>query len=212
MLGQDLIAKWTARWHSPTIADKAALREFLGQRAAFISQKCTIEYCRARAGLMWTMLFAEEPFQKGLQVSQWEAFAAVLIDCGVLMENRLRPHLDDRPQAGLAEVLAELIEDRLTYHPTPAHRPDGWGDVVEEARRRLRLAQLAAPKPAHEIGKVSAQRVFETLPLHPSVRSYDFELVQNNIRMNLARTSDDFTRFGRPEPLLDSLLPTPDER
>lgn len=211
MLGHDLIAKWTERWRSPIIDDKAALREFLGQRAAFIAQKCTFEYCRARSGLMWNMLFAEKPFQEGLKVSQWEAFAAVLIDCGVLMENRLRPYLDDRPPAALADALAALVEDRLTYHPRPEHRPEGWGDVIDEARGRLQLAQMAAPKPAHEIGKVSARRVFETLPLHPSVRSYDFELVQNNIRMNLARTSDDFTRYGRPKPLVASLIPTPGE-
>lgn len=209
MLGHDLIDKWTARWRPPLVADEAALREFLGERAAFIAQKCTFEYCRARAGLMWTMLFAEEPFQRAIEVSQWEAFAAVLLDCGVLMENRLRPFLGPRPPAALADVLAAMIEDRLTYHPRPAHRPDGWGDVVEAAHQRLHLAQLAAPKPAHEIGKVSARRVFDTLPLHPSVRSYDFELVQNNIRMNLARTSDDFTRYGRPEALIGSLLPLP---
>ena len=76
--GRSLVHKLLAPWQSPEISSSEDLREFLGQRAAFASQKCTIEYCRARSGLLWVQLFREAEFLQALEISRWEAFAAIL--------------------------------------------------------------------------------------------------------------------------------------
>ena len=208
--GRSLVHKLFAPWQSPEISNSVDLREFLGQRAAFTSQKCTIEYCRARSGLLWVQLFREAEFLQALEISRWEAFAAILVDIAVLMEGKLRPALGDVPDAhsksALADALAVLVEDRLNYHPAPRHRPHGWLDVVEAARQRLYEGQRSPPKAAHEIGKAAGRRVFETLPMHPSVRTYDQELVENNVRLNLSRIAADFETRARPDPLLADLL------
>ena len=64
------------------IATVAGLGDFLSARAAFVSQKCTFDYCRARAGIGWAQLFRDDEFGLALQRCRWEAYAAVLADVG----------------------------------------------------------------------------------------------------------------------------------
>lgn len=186
------------RWLGKFLPDRskicrvADLQDFIASQAAFVSQKATIEYCRARAGLNWDKLFAERPFQTALDVSRWEAFAAVLADLLVIVEGRLRPGLADRP-ALLADRLAAIGRDILARHPAPAHLPGGWSAAEAMIRQHLAEAQLAGPRPAGEIGFAAGSRVYETLPIHPSLRGHDRELVTNNIRFGLVRAAETMT-------------------
>lgn len=185
----------------------AKLEAFLDQRSSFIAQKCAVEYCRAKAGLLWSSLFREEPFLNSLAVCQWEAYAAVMIDVAVMLDSKLRAAAPDATGADLAAALTAQVDRRLGAYPRPPHRPDGWQDVIDETNRRLAQAHLSAPKQAREIGKESAKRVFEVLPIHNNMRQYDFELVQNNLRFNLVRAAEDFERTADPPAILDDLLP-----
>jgi hypothetical protein len=186
------------RWLGKILPDRskicrvADLRDFIASQAAFVSQKATIEYCRARAGLNWDKLFAERAFQAALEISRWEAFAAVLADLLVVVEGRLRPSLADRP-ALLADWLAAIGRDILARHAAPAHLPGGWSEAEAAIRRHLADAQLGGPRPAGEIGRTAGARVYETLPIHASLRGHDRELVTNNIRFGLVRAAETMT-------------------
>lgn len=185
------------------IKDRAGYRDFLGRNAAFVSQKCTIEYCRVRAGYNWDLLMRERPFLDALEICRWDALAFVLADLAVIAEGWLRPHAaaaanDD---AILADRLVADVAATLAAHPVPAHRPEGWGGEIEALRQRLAAVRMAAPKPVHEVGKTAGGRIFDTLPIHPSLRTHDRELITNNIRFNLCRAFEDMEAEVDPVPV-----------
>jgi hypothetical protein len=175
------------------VVDETQLAEFLTGEAAFLAQKSTIEYCRARAGLQWQKLFGEAAFIQALERCRWEAFALVLADMIVLTEGRLRPHSSDRHLA-LAEALMRFYERILNSHPLPAHRDGGWRDRVEELTQRLGRAQLAGPARTEEIAGVSGRAVFDLLPIHPTLRGHDRLMIFNHIRFGMLTFAERFDR------------------
>lgn len=175
------------------ISSGDAFGHSIAAEAAFLSQKCVVEYCRAKAGLNWEILFEEAPFRAALDICRWEAFAAVLADMSVIGEGLLRPHVGER-HVDLADALTRYAAQALAAHPLPAHRPEGWDDAIAALRRRLALCQLAAPLPVHEVGRASGARIVELLPIHPRLRRDDGEVVVNNIRFGLCRSHEDISR------------------
>ncbi len=191
----------------PRLADTAQLGDFLDSQAAFIAQKCVVEYCRARAGLLSRPLFEERAFLDALEVGRWEAFAAVLGDLVLLVEGRLRRLAGSGAGAApwLPGSLVALAMARLGAHPPPRHRPDGWAGEAGILADRLERARREPPLPAHRIALGSAPRVFGALPIHPRLRAPDAELVTNNLRINLCGAAEQLDRRAELPALLADL-------
>jgi hypothetical protein len=194
----------TARaWHrlldslrpAPPIADAEALRTFLEERAALIAQKCAIDYCRGKTGLASYALFTEEPFLKALEVCRWESFVAVLADLFIIAEGQLRPHVARQDAAQVCERLTALYASALESLPVLAHRPEGWGEVLASFSVRLRAAAaLDEPQQALDVADHSAERLFETLPIHKSMRELDEEVVYGAVRFRMIAVSQELRR------------------
>ena len=174
----------------PRVATAAGLAEFLGARAAFVSQKCTYDYCRARAGIGWAQLFRDDEFGRALDLCRWEGYAAVLADLGEVALVYLRQH---GGEASVAPGLAAALRQALLRHPVPAHRND-WQDAVMTCETRLYRALMAAPRPVQQIGRTSGNLVFDGLPLHTNLKGHDRAMVVNNVRFLLCRVHDDMER------------------
>ncbi len=175
----------------PRVASLGGLAEVMAAHTAFVSQKVTLDYCRARAAMHWQKLLAEKPFLDALEFCRWEAYAAVLGDVAEVIQIYLRRA--GAPEPPLPEALTDCARAALVRHPVPAHR-ESWEDVLEGLLPRLQRANLAAPRPVHLVGTVSAGRVFEVLPIHSSVRRHDREVVSNNLRFLLVRFYSDLER------------------
>ena len=173
----------------PRVATPEGLADFLAARAAFVSQKSSLDYCRARAGLSWAQLFREDEFGRAMERCRWEAYAAVLADVGEVALIYLR-HRGGCEGPRLASALGEVVRAALVRHPVPSHRT-GWDDTVEAARVRLHRSLLAPPRPVHRLGRTSGRRVFEVLPIHTNLKAHDREMVVNNIRFLLCRVYAD---------------------
>ncbi len=173
------------------IAEPAAFADLLAAHAAFVSQKSTLDYCRARAGICWPQLFRESEFGRTLELCRWEAYAAVLGDVGEAALIHLR-RCDDRG-APLAAGVAQAIGSALRRHPVPAHR-DGWEDALAAHAARLHRSLLSPPRPVREVGRVSAARVFEVLPIHTNLKAHDREMVTNNVRFLLCGVAAELER------------------
>ncbi|HYD99381.1 MAG TPA: hypothetical protein VEH84_08360 [Alphaproteobacteria bacterium] len=173
-----------------TIADRAALADFLDQRAAFVAQQSLIEYCRARAGLNWSKLFQEAPFVQALHAAQWIGYAAAHIDLVVVVEGVLR-----RPAgieaARLVEPLAALHAAALEAYPFPERRPEDWRAAIAEGRERL-VAALAAPVATPDVvAGHCGDAMFAAVPIHPSLRGHDREMFGNHVRFAVLRAWED---------------------
>ena len=189
-----------ARLRPAPIATAGALQDFLRERAFFLAQKCAIDYCRGKTGLMSYALFSEKPFLDALEVCRWETFIAVLGDLLILVESILRPHAGTEQQARLCDALVGLHAAILTDQPAPAHRAQGWGDATDSFAPRLRSASAGTPRQALDVADHSAQRLFETLPIHSSYRKLDEEVVYGAVRFRMIALNGEMQRrFAAPE-------------
>lgn len=177
----------------PRAIDVDGLANVLDREAAFLAQQTSIEYSRARTGLLAQRLFTEDAFIAALDVCRWETFAAVLADMIVIVEGRLRPLVGSH-QVELRSMLERIFASILARYPLPDHRQEGWGDVLEALSPRLAQVQLGPPRPPHSVAFRSAKRLFETLPFHPSVRKNDRQMVVNSVRFGMVRFSEHLTR------------------
>ena len=192
------LADW---FRKPPIATIESLEAFLDSRAAFMAQKCVIEYCRARSGVLSMKLFKEPAFREALHHSRWTTYALVYCDIAEMVEGVLRPPARGKLNR-LAERLAHLAERTFASHGLPEGAPeDFWSDAVARLERRLALAQLHAPRPVRDIPKTEIEAILASVPIHPSLRGEDFELLQNNLRINLVRIYEDFVARADRETL-----------
>jgi hypothetical protein len=171
-----------------------ALTTFLQERASLIAQKCAIDYCRGKTGLASYALFTEKPFLEALDVCRWETFAAVLGDLLIVVEGCLRPHVAAERHASLLEALNALYSAVLAPLPLPAHRAHGWDDAMGSFSKRLHAASAGKPQQALDVADHSAQRLFETLPIHISMRQLDEEVVYGAVRFRMIAVSQEMRR------------------
>lgn len=170
---------------TPVVSDREGLRAFLAGEAAFLAQKTTVEYCRARAGLLWQKLFSEQGFRDALDVCRWGAMAAVLADQVVVAEGLLRAHVRGHEPA-LGGALAALYEDILRgYAEVPPEQRAGWDDLIADLPARIARTQLGPPHAPDQIARTSGNRVYELLPIHKSLRGHDREMMVNAIRFGM---------------------------
>lgn len=168
------------------------LGEFLSRHAAFIAQKCADDYCRNKVGLSHYALGEEKTFRDAMAICRWEGYVAVLTGLAVVTERLLVDAGYDAERAGAA--LVQLCEHALAQHPLPAHRPQGWGDVVAAMPERLRAARSAPPQPFAEVAAASGRRLFEVLPIHSSYREFDEPVVIGAVHFNFIGFADRLRR------------------
>jgi hypothetical protein len=184
------------QWRRPRIDSLAALAEVMTAQSAFVAQKCTIDYCQARTGLNWPMLEKEAPFRAALDRARWEAYPLVLSDIGIMIEGLLRPFVPEHAKVVFAHWLVSTYADGLDRYGPPRHRgPDAtWADDIEHFRRRLGQAQMAAPRPVHEVGGESGAALHKLMPIHPTLTGFDKHMIANNVKMRLCRVYEDLER------------------
>ena len=195
-----------ARLRPKPIASVDGLQTFLGERAFFIAQKCAIDYCRGKAGLASYALFTEKPFLDALEICRWEAFVAVLGDLLILVEGSLRPHAGAGQEGRLCDALIELYRTVLAAQAAPAHRAHGWDDAISAFSARLRTASFGKPRQALDVADHSARRLFDTLPIHLSMRDLDQEVVYGAVRFRMISVNQEMQQRLVAESLASQLL------
>jgi hypothetical protein len=183
-----------ARLRPAPIATIGSLKTFLDERAALIAQKCAIDYCRGKTGLASYALFTEKPFLDALEVCRWETYVCVLGDLFIISEGYLRPHVAAERRPQLCEALIGLYSSALGPMPAPVHRLNGWGDAIASFALRLRAASLGEPQRALDVADHSARRLFDTLPIHVSMRKLDKEVVYGAVRFRMVAVSQEMQR------------------
>lgn len=182
----------------PPVATAEEFDQFFASRTAYVSQKSTILYCYARAGVNWDKLLREAQFVEAMEVCRWVAYAAVANSLGLLFESMLREASAGR-ELLLAEATTRALSTVLYCHPAPPHDPEAWERELADFRQRIGLAQQAAALPAHAYGSTAGKRIFEVLPIHPRLRGHDAEMFENSLRFAFVNQHDEASRcFDRP--------------
>ena len=190
------------------IADRSALGRFMDSRAAFLAQKCVVEFCRVRAGVNWQKLFKEDDFQRTLAQSRWRSYPPAFAMVAEMVEAALREPAG-LCQRRLPAALEAVAADVFAAYPVPQGESETfWQSALDEVRERLAATQSGPPRPVREMPDPLARRIFDALPLHRTVVTNDYDYIFNNLRMNLLRAHEDFLAAARLESLVDDLLGT----
>jgi hypothetical protein len=168
----------------------------MAAQAAFVAQKCTIDYCQARSGFLWPKLEKEKSFRDALDRARWEAYPMVLSDVGVMIEGLIRPALKPAAVLPFASWLAQTYADCLNRYGPPKHRglDAAWDEDVAKFRRRVGQVQLAPPRPVHEVGGESGGALHRLMPIHPDLTRQDAIMIGNNVKLRLCRVYEDLER------------------
>lgn len=191
------------------IASAGALADFIDSRAAFLCQKCVVEFCRVRAGVYWQKLFTEEEFITELGKANWKAYPPAVGMLAEMVEGVLREPAGLRRRE-LPRALGALCRGVFARHPVPPGLPaDFWNEASALVDARLEATQAAAPRPVRAIPDPLARMVFEALPIHQNIVINDYDYIFNNLRMNLLRFHSDFVDALDGPALADDLLGPP---
>jgi hypothetical protein len=172
------------RLRAAPLTDRESLKLFLYERAAFLSQRTSQEFCRNSLGHFGQSAFANDEFQEALFVCRWESFVTVLADMMLVLEGELRTP-GTVGDASLVPGLIALYADTLAVHAPPAQRPNGWADDIAAFEVRLNAAIAKPPRPAQKIAIRSAKRMFETLPVKSGVHDADYQAVAGGVKFGM---------------------------
>ena len=184
-----------ARLRPAPIDTVGELRTFVRERAFFLAQKCAFDYCRGKTGLASYALFSEKTFLDALEICRWETAVTMIGDLLILVEGILRPQAPAERRQQLGDALLNLHAAILAaLPPAPAHRAQGWGDALDAFTLRLGAARLRAPQQALDVADHSARRLYDTLPIHSSMRDMDHEVVYGAVRFRMIALSDEMRK------------------
>lgn len=175
-----------------TVRNTDALGEYLSRHAAFIAQKCAEDYCRNKVGLSHYALGEEQAYRDAMSVCRWEGYAAVLAGLAAVTQRYLLEAGADA--AAIEPALVVLYGRALGQHPVPAHRPQGWNDLIAALPGQLRAANANPPPSFAEIVAPAGRRLFEVLPIHQRYREFDESVVMGAVLFNFIGFSDRLRR------------------
>lgn len=188
------------------IATRSDLAAFMDSRAAFLAQKCVVEFCRVRAGVYWQKLFSEKEFQDELDLSRWRAYPPAFAMVAEMVEGALREAAGIR-QRHLPERLTGLAKEIFARYPAPAGEdPAFWTLALGLVEEQLAKTQAGPPRPVRQLPKPMARAVFNVLPMHKDVVTNDYDYIFNNLRMNILRAHEDFINVADLKSVADDLL------
>jgi hypothetical protein len=179
----------------PPIVDRASLADFLDTRAAFLAQKSIWDYARGRSGPYFSMIVKEQAFLEGVEVARWKNYPFGLSIVAEMIHGVLLPFAG--PPAPLAASLCAVALDVFDRYPVPAALGEAeWKNARAELATRCQQIGLHPPKAVKDIPVPFAQVFFDNMPIHERLRENDFELIRNQLLINLVSMHRDFTRYA----------------
>lgn len=193
----------------PPIRELAALEAFAEREAARLTTKSTVVYCRIKASVHASKLFKEEGFRSALEICRWEAYGGLLADMLVVAEGQAREAAGE--MAGhLADRLAGFYRLSVAADTRPGMAAQAESRA-EEFRRRLARASMATPLPASEIATGTGNRIYDSIPIHKSLRREDRGVLVNQVRFGLVSFKQDLERRLDPTAIAADLARRSDE-
>jgi hypothetical protein len=179
----------------PPIKDRGGLVEFLDTRAAFLSQKSIWDYARGRSGPYFSMIVKEKAFLEGVEVARWRNYPYGLSIVAEMIHATMMP-LVNAP-VPLARALQQAAFDVFDRYPVPAALGSvEWSEARDKLGIRIDQIALHPPKPVKDIPVPFAQVFFDNMPIHERLRENDFELIRNQLRVNLLSMQRDFLKVA----------------
>lgn len=187
------LLEWFRR--PPPIVDCASLADFLDTRAAFLTQKSIFDYVRGRSGPYFSMIIKEESFKAGVEEARWKSYPYAISVVTEMLHGQLVPLTGD--PVALGQFMRALALEVLDRYPVPAALGEAyWAEARKELAIRCDQIALHPSKQVKDIPLPFAQVFFDNMPIHEKLREQDFELIRDQLRINLISMHRDFHRYA----------------
>lgn len=188
-------------WLFPPRADTPETLEILlAVETSRLAQRATTGFCHAKSGSNAELLFKEAVFLEALEICRWNAFAMLLSDLTMIVEGYLRP-IDDIDKellwAWLLKTHHNILASQQTMHD--------FTEAKSVFAERLGRARLAPPGPAVDQVTQSCQPIYDSLPIHESLRGDDFEVISGLIHFGAASFREILERRCSPSRIIAAL-------
>ncbi len=180
-LVREFAARFTARRDSEPIETVPELADFVGSRAAFVTQKKLYGYLKTRMGTRWPTLFEDDVFVASINIAKAQIFAACLADLAVhaAATTGAGGRLD---RAGCASLAGHVHAEGL------AANRDAWPADIDQRSWAAAFAARVADVNWDNVAAggdcftESPQALVKWAPIAPELKKYDAEIVRNSIR------------------------------
>lgn len=165
------------------------LEYLLSVESSRLSQRATTGFCYAKAGSNAELLYKEKVFLDALENCRWNALALVLGDLTMIVEGFLRPDdpfVRESFWAWLIKTHGKILAQQQTNHD--------FTQDVRDFSERLGHARLAPPGPAVDQVARSINPIYDSLPIHQTLRGDDLEVIGGLLRFGAASFRDTLER------------------
>lgn len=190
-MGRDAMGLLNWFRKGPEIVNRDDLLEFIDTRAAFLIQKNIYDYTRARSGPYFKVIIKEAEFAQSVERSRWTSYPLALAAIAEMIYGIF--YHDAPSRSALVEGISKAALEVFDRYPVPA--PIGeteWAKAREDLKLRMTQVGLHPPKAVKDIFMPTARQIYDALPIHEELRKSDFEMIQNQLRINLVTMYDEF--------------------
>ena len=194
----------------PPIADRSAVEDYLDSRAAFLAQKSIFDYARGRSGPYFSQMIKEKAFNDGVNEARWRNYPFGLSIVAEMVHVVLLPAVGE--PAPLASALKASALDAFDRYPVPAMLgSEYWTGARAALAQRVGAIALHPPKFVKDIPTPFADVFFNNMPIHERLRGQDFELIRNQLRVNLLSMHRDFAKRADLDALAGAIRQSADQ-
>ena len=192
----------------PPIESYQQLIEHTEKNSAYVSQITLYTYIKARAGMQYPKLFANEDFLTSLRIARWYIFGAAVADMALFAAAQFtaRGDLDSAQSAAFADGIMDAV---LTDYAQDDVAPQVFLDMLADGHRRAAFADWADIADGPAAFRASEDAVFYWAPIADELKALDEEIVRNSIHLRWIGVRRDTKAMLRHDAILASWTPPP---
>ncbi len=191
-------------------AQRIAVREdlcaFLGSRANHIAQTSLYGYLRARAGVRYPELFANEDFVKSIDIAKWYIWLACLSDLAVFAGGLVVLQTGAQ-SADVGRLMREVADTVLASTGIPAEAGAEFNSLADSLRARLEACDWASVQDNETPFSESPAALIKWAPIFDDLKRLDDEIVRNSMRFRWREVRSDLRRDLDAGMLIASEIP-----
>ena len=164
-----------------TVADVAALQQFLSTRSSHVAQTTLYGYLRARSGTRFPILFENDAYLVSINYAKWQMWLACLSDLSIYAGGLLALHSRVSPES-VGEVVGRCVEEILHRTGIPEDSGPEFADGSRSMLLRVRTCEWLTLADDEAEFTASPEALVRHAPIIPELMALDEEIVRNSVR------------------------------
>ena len=164
-----------------TVADEAALQQFLDTRASHVAQTTLYGYLRARSGTRFPMLFENDAYVVSINYAKWQMWLACLSDLTVYAGALLALRSGAPPDA-VGTVMIRAVQEILDRTGTPPDSGPAYTEGAATVLERVRGCRWHGLADDEAEFTASPEALVRHAPIIQELMALDEEIVRNSVR------------------------------